>query len=58
MTGLVVFNSLCWPRTEIIEIPLAEGLPNMKQYSAFGRTGYALGKQSSNYIFARVDIRY
>ncbi|KAJ2963578.1 hypothetical protein NQZ79_g1347 [Umbelopsis isabellina] len=40
--GLVVFNSLCWPRTEIIEIPLAEGLPNMKQYSAFGRTGYAL----------------
>ncbi|KAI9286060.1 galactose mutarotase-like domain-containing protein [Umbelopsis sp. AD052] len=40
--GLAVFNSLCWPRTEIIEIPLAEGLPTMKQYSAFGRTGYAL----------------
>lgn len=40
--ALAVFNTLAWPRREVVEVPLEEGLPAMKQYSAFGRTGYAL----------------
>ncbi|KAF7726851.1 Glycoside hydrolase, 38 vacuolar alpha mannosidase [Apophysomyces ossiformis] len=40
--ALAVFNSLSWPRREIIEVPLEESFPTMKQYSAFGRTGYVL----------------
>lgn len=42
--ALAVFNTLPWARSEVIEVPLDEGLPTMKQYSAFGRTGYAIGK--------------
>ncbi|KAG0188494.1 Glycoside hydrolase, 38 vacuolar alpha mannosidase [Apophysomyces sp. BC1034] len=40
--ALAVFNTLSWPRREIIEVPLEDNFPTMKQYSAFGRTGYAL----------------
>ncbi|KAI9312271.1 galactose mutarotase-like domain-containing protein [Dichotomocladium elegans] len=40
--GLAVFNTLPWTRREVIEVPLDEGLPTMRQYSAFGRTGYAI----------------
>lgn len=46
--ALAVFNTLSWPRHEVIEVPLDEGLATMKQYSAFGRTGYALGKGTGN----------
>ncbi|KAI9490397.1 galactose mutarotase-like domain-containing protein [Zychaea mexicana] len=40
--ALAVLNTLAWPRREVIEVPLDERLPTMRQYSAFGRTGYAL----------------
>ncbi|KAL0082850.1 glycoside hydrolase family 38 protein [Phycomyces blakesleeanus] len=40
--ALSIFNTLAWSRTEVIEVPLDEDLPTMKQYSAFGRTGYTL----------------
>lgn len=39
-----VFNTLAWERQEVIELPLVDGLPALAQHSAFGRTGYALGK--------------
>jgi alpha-mannosidase len=42
--GIAVVNTLPWERTEVIEVPLDDRLPTMKQYSAFGRAGYAIGK--------------
>ncbi|KAG2194972.1 hypothetical protein INT47_002828 [Mucor saturninus] len=42
--GLAVINTLPWERNEVIEVPLDDGLPTMKQYSAFGRSGYAVAK--------------
>lgn len=45
--GLAVINTLPWERNEVIEVPLEDGLPTMKQYSAFGRSGYALTQSVS-----------
>ncbi|GAA5797506.1 hypothetical protein HPULCUR_002894 [Helicostylum pulchrum] len=45
--GLAVINTLPWERNEVIEVPLEDGLPTMKQYSAFGRSGYALAQSVS-----------
>lgn len=42
--GLAVINTLPWERNEVIEVSLDDGLPTMKQYSAFGRSGYAVAK--------------
>lgn len=55
--ALAVFNTLPWARSEVIEVPLDEGLPTMKQYSAFGRTGYAIGKWLSILISVAGELK-
>lgn len=45
--GLAVINTLPWERKEVIEVPLDDGLPTMKQYSAFGRSGYTIAKNAA-----------
>jgi alpha-mannosidase len=45
--GLAVINTLPWERNEVIEVPLDDGLPTMKQYSAFGRSGYIIAKNAA-----------
>lgn len=43
--ALAVINTLPWERRAVLEIPLVEGVPPlMKQYSAFGATGYVVAK--------------
>ncbi|KAI8098364.1 galactose mutarotase-like domain-containing protein [Gilbertella persicaria] len=41
-TSLAVINTLPWERHAILEVEDNHGLSGMKQYSAFGRTGYAI----------------
>ncbi|KAG1178970.1 hypothetical protein G6F70_004929 [Rhizopus microsporus] len=40
--ALAIINTLPWERTEIVTVPLNEGLPKLTQYSAFGRSAYVL----------------
>ncbi|RUP49389.1 hypothetical protein BC936DRAFT_142628 [Jimgerdemannia flammicorona] len=42
--GLVVFNTLAWDRTEVIEVPIEDGMPQLQQYSATKNSGYTLGR--------------
>ena len=44
--GLAVLNTMSWNRTEVIEIPLQDGLPTLKQYAAFGKSGYAIAQNA------------
>ncbi|RUS25743.1 hypothetical protein BC938DRAFT_471724, partial [Jimgerdemannia flammicorona] len=45
--GLVVFNTLAWDRTEVIEVPIEDGMPQLQQYSATKNSGYTLADKVS-----------
>ncbi|KAG9297720.1 hypothetical protein G9A89_011235 [Geosiphon pyriformis] len=40
--GLVVFNTLGWKRTEVVKVPVYQGLPTLQQYAADPKEGYVL----------------
>ncbi|OZJ02857.1 hypothetical protein BZG36_03218 [Bifiguratus adelaidae] len=44
--GIMVFNTLPWSRTEVLEIPVNENLGVMPQYSAFGNSGFVLANDA------------
>ncbi|KAF9975357.1 Glycoside hydrolase, 38 vacuolar alpha mannosidase [Actinomortierella ambigua] len=49
-----VFNSLGWPRSEIIEVPATESF-NCSQYSSDGTTGFVYVEQVDSFRFKCVD---
>ncbi|RUS22997.1 hypothetical protein BC937DRAFT_94116 [Endogone sp. FLAS-F59071] len=59
---VVVFNTLAWDRTEIIKVPVEDGMPQLQQYSAVENAGYVLADNVSalgqtSYMFDRkIDV--
>lgn len=54
--GLAVLNTMPWNRSEVIEVPLEDGLPTMKQYSAFGRGGYVIAQSAGATSITGYDV--
>lgn len=49
--ALAIINTLPWERTEVVTVPLNEGLPKLTQYSAFGRSAYVLGNALQLFVY-------
>ncbi|CAG8578871.1 16816_t:CDS:10, partial [Acaulospora colombiana] len=54
--GLLVFNTLGWSRTEVVEVPVSPGLGPFAQYATDQKSGYVLVKDTAGLGIQSVDV--
>ncbi|CAG8553501.1 2475_t:CDS:10 [Acaulospora morrowiae] len=54
--GLLVFNTLGWDRTEVVEVPVSSGLGSFTQYAVDKKSGYVLVKDTVSLGIQSVDV--
>ncbi|CAG8506444.1 799_t:CDS:10 [Paraglomus brasilianum] len=55
--GLAIFNTLPWKRTEVVKVPVSDGLDVLQQYSADKASGYVLVKDTVSVGLQKVEIQ-
>ncbi|KAF0408010.1 glycoside hydrolase family 38 protein [Gigaspora margarita] len=55
--GFVVFNTLGWHRTEIVKVPVCNGLDTLAQYAEDKKSGYVLVKDTVGMGSRNVNIQ-